>query len=98
LENLLRDTIPVSPFADITDDVMPGRWGGHLCAELRSRPATAAVPIIMLGDNLVVDALKAGADVVLRKPASPEVIIGWTNKLLANHEAFKRANRAEGDD
>jgi two-component system, OmpR family, phosphate regulon response regulator PhoB len=41
----------ITPDLVITDDVMPGTWGSHLCAELRSRPETAAVPIIMLGDS-----------------------------------------------
>jgi DNA-binding response OmpR family regulator len=85
-----------TPDLVIADDTLSGD-GTTLCIELRSRAETAAVPIIMLADNLVTDVLKAGADVVLQKPASSQTIVELAKKLLANYEDFKRASRQKSD-
>jgi DNA-binding response OmpR family regulator len=83
-----------TPDLVIADDTLSGD-GTTLCIELRSRAETAAVPIIMLADNLVTDVLKAGADVVLQKPASSQTIVELAKELLANYEDFKRGHRGK---
>lgn len=56
----------------IADIVMPGMSGLELCAELRSRPALGALPVLLMSgvvdDQTTVQAQQAGASGLLRKP------------------------------
>ncbi len=81
----------INPDLVITDDVMTqGGLATHICSELRNRPETAGVPILVLGNKIAGEALKGGADVVLPKPVHPKLILEWAGKLLWNYERFKR--------
>jgi signal transduction histidine kinase len=62
------------PALVIADIMMPGLDGFELLRELRSRPPTADVPVMMLsaraGEEARIDGLQAGADDYLAKPFS----------------------------
>lgn len=64
------------PDVVLLDVMMPGMDGFSVCEKLRSDPATAELPIIMLSAKTDLDSinkgLRAGATVYLTKPISPE--------------------------
>jgi two-component system, OmpR family, alkaline phosphatase synthesis response regulator PhoP len=74
----------------ILDVMLPGLSGFEVCRALRSDPATAAVPIIMLtaraeeADRVI--GLELGADDYVSKPFSP-------NELVARVRALMRRSR-----
>jgi two-component system, OmpR family, alkaline phosphatase synthesis response regulator PhoP len=76
----------------ILDVMLPGLSGLEVCRALRSDPATAAVPIIMLtaraeeADRVI--GLELGADDYVSKPFSP-------NELVARVRALMRRSRRQ---
>jgi DNA-binding response OmpR family regulator len=70
----------------ILDRMLPGLDGLEICRAMRSDPATAAVPIIMLtaraeeSDRIV--GLELGADDYVTKPFSPKELVARVNALL----------------
>lgn len=77
-----------SPDLVVLDVNMPGLTGFEVCAELKSEPSTANIPIIMLTALIDVDdrveGLGLGADDYLTKPFSPR-------ELMARIETRLRA-------
>ncbi|MDO8310640.1 MAG: response regulator, partial [Sideroxyarcus sp.] len=74
----------IMPDLLITDVEMPGMDGFELTQHLRSNPATAKLPIIMISggsDELVDKAKLAGIDVLLGKPYSDEDLISHIRRL-----------------
>jgi len=73
----------------LLDIVMPGMDGYEVCREIRERPGTAYLPVVMVtasGDEQKVKALEAGADDFLTKPVN-------TNELLARVASLARVKR-----
>ena len=73
----------------LLDIVMPGMDGYQVCREIRERPATAYLPVVMVtasGDEQKIKALEAGADDFLTKPVN-------TNELLARVASLARIKR-----
>jgi ribonuclease P protein subunit RPR2 len=72
------------PDAIVLDVLMPGESGLDLCRALKSDPATAAIPIVLLsgsdGGSLVA-ADAAGADAYVRKPFSPLELLAVVERL-----------------
>ena len=74
----------IMPDLLITDVEMPGMDGFELTHHLRSNPATAKLPIIMISggsDELVDKAKLAGIDVLLGKPYSDEDLLSHIRRL-----------------
>jgi DNA-binding response OmpR family regulator len=75
-----------APDLVILDVMLPGLDGFEICHRLRSEPATAPLPILMLSAKAQdVDkntGLKVGADDYLSKPAAPAEIVRMVGKLL----------------
>lgn len=75
-----------SPDLVILDLMLPGLDGMMICQALRSDPATAAVPIIMLtarGEEVDrVKGLELGADDYVTKPFSPKELVARVSALL----------------
>lgn len=78
----------------ILDVMMPGITGLELCRELRSRPDTAQIPVLMLSAwsdfEAVQRGLEAGANEYLKKTLPPSHIISRVQALLAHKQS--RAN------
>jgi adenylate cyclase len=73
----------------LLDIVMPGMDGYEVCREIRERPATAYLPVVMVtasGDEEKIKALEAGADDFLTKPVNK-------NELLARVASLARIKR-----
>jgi len=83
---LLRNT---KPDLVILDWMMPGKSGVQFARELRSNPATQAIPILMLtakgeeADKVL--GLDAGADDYVTKPFSPKELVARVKALLRRH-------------
>jgi adenylate cyclase len=73
----------------LLDIVMPGMDGYQVCREIRERPATAYLPVVMVtasGDEQKIKALEAGADDFLTKPVNQ-------SELLARVASLARIKR-----
>jgi adenylate cyclase len=73
----------------LLDIVMPGMDGYQVCREIRERPDTAYLPVVMVtasGDEQKIKALEAGADDFLTKPINK-------NELLARVASLARVKR-----
>lgn len=81
-----------TPNVILLDLMLPGMDGLDVCKKLRTNPATAGIPIIMITakgeDADIVTGLELGADDYLTKPFSPRV-------LLARIRAILRRNKQE---
>ena len=70
----------------LLDRMLPGMEGLEICRTLKKKPATAAVPIILLtakGEEAdVVKGLEAGADDYVTKPFSTKVLLARIRAVL----------------
>lgn len=75
------------PALMLLDVLMPGIDGFEVCRRLRADPALKQIHVIVLTSltdpKLNVQAFKAGADLVLRKPAEPATILRTIQAALA---------------
>ncbi len=82
----MKKVVAGAPDLFILDVMLPGVSGLELCAQLRARPETKAVPILMLsakgevGDKIA--GLKAGADEYVVKPIDIRELIARVESLL----------------
>lgn len=70
----------------ITDAIMPHLTGQELCRFLRSYPALATLPIILLSafeNNIAPTETEAVANVCLMKPVKPEELTEQLARLIA---------------
>ena len=76
----------VKPDLIILDVMMPDVNGLEVCEQLRTKPATAHLPIIMLSaKNQVddkVDGFEAGADDYVSKPVDPQELLARAKAVL----------------
>lgn len=79
----------------LLDLMLPGIDGMEVCRTLRSEPATADLPIIMVtakGEEAdVVTGLELGADDYVTKPFSPRVLLARIQAVLRRHEQERPA-------
>jgi PAS domain S-box-containing protein len=82
--------ISQEPHLVLTDVVLPGRSGLELLRELRQRPETATIPVILMtGQPLQADArvsMDSGADDYLQKPFTMEQLLK-TVRVRLDHRA-----------
>lgn len=87
------------PALVLSDVMMPGVDGIQLVRELRGRPATAALPVVLLsargGDEATVAGLVAGADDYLVKPFSTRELVARVDAQLAHARLRRHAAAAE---
>jgi response regulator RpfG family c-di-GMP phosphodiesterase len=79
-----RKIVACRPDAIVLDVLMPGESGLDLCRSLKSDPATAAIPIVLLSGSdggTLVAADAAGADAYVRKPFSPLELLSVADRL-----------------
>lgn len=84
----------------ILDWMLPGPSGIEVCRQIRARPNTATLPIIMLtargdeGDRI--QGLKAGADDYIVKPFSVSEFVARVKALLRRAKPERDANVLQG--
>lgn len=87
-EKALQVIGEVKPDLVILDLVMPYHDGFEICQKIRSTPATATVPVIILSmKEREQDALRAfevGADDYIRKPFNALELVARARKLMGN--------------
>jgi len=89
----------LQPDLILLDVMMPGRSGIEVCATLKTSPATADIPVILITakaeetDRMI--GIAAGADDYLTKPFSPTELIALVNKALAGHPIEPRRRRPD---
>lgn len=75
------------PSLIVLDIMLPGLDGYALCQQLRQKPETSLLPILMLSAKARQEdkdiGLRMGADDYLTKPADPSVVIAKVKDLLA---------------
>jgi len=82
-----------TPDLVILDIMMPGMDGLEVCRQLRARPATTSLPVIMftaktqVGDKVA--GFEAGADEYLTKPIHPEELVTRVEALIARSARLK---------
>ena len=90
------------PDAIVLDVRMPGMDGAAFCAELKSRPATRDVSVVLLTGSDMADEARAqevGADALVLKPFSPLELLAVVERVSAGlHATPFRASRAQRPD
>ena len=88
-EKALQVISEAKPDLVILDLVMPYHDGFEICQKIRSTPATAKVPVIILSmKEREQDALRAfevGADDYIRKPFNALELVARARKLMGAH-------------
>ncbi len=92
----LRKAQNEHPDLIILDIMLPGLDGYEVCQQLRQKPETAKLPILMLSAKArEIDkdtGLKIGADDYLAKPADPSMIVAKVRTLLASTKETSHKN------
>ena len=81
------------PDLAVLDVMMPGLNGYEVTRQLRSDPATAEIPVILLTARVqeadVSRGFEAGADDYLRKPFSPQELRSRVQAILARRSSVR---------
>jgi CheY-like chemotaxis protein len=85
------------PDVIVLDVMMPGLSGWDTCAEIKSHPATAHIPVILLtgtdDHDLSTHAVAVGAAALLRKPCPADTLTQTIRQVLG--ESARRATQDE---
>jgi two-component system cell cycle response regulator len=85
-----------TPDVVVTDIVMPVMDGYELCRELKQRPETAGLPVVLLTSlsdpTEVLRAIEVGADNFLTKPWQEDFLIERIQQVLTNRELRNRTD------
>jgi signal transduction histidine kinase len=97
-DDALKAALADPPDLILSDVMMPGLDGFQLLAELRGRPATATIPVILLsaraGEESRVEGLGAGADDYLIKPFTARELLARVGAHLSMSRRRKEAEQA----
>ena len=95
------EKLSAGPLPDllVLDWVMPGLTGIEICQFLRSQPATAELPVLLLtvqqNTDQVVEGLGAGANDYLGKPYAAPELRARVGALIRSRTLRERADQAE---
>jgi DNA-binding response OmpR family regulator len=81
----IEAAISQNPDLIITDAHMPNLDGVEMTKRLRANPVFRGLPIIILaglGSALEHEAISAGADEIVIKPAGPDLLVSKVHRLL----------------
>jgi PAS domain S-box-containing protein len=84
----------------VLDVVLPDLDGREVCRHIKSDPATAATPVLLLSGVAVstperVHGLEGGADAYLTKPVEPEELVAHAKALLRVRRAEEQLRQSE---
>lgn len=89
----------MQPDLVLLDVMMPGKSGVEVCATLKTDPATAQIPVVILTakaeDEDRALGLAAGADAYVVKPFSPTELIALVNEALAGQYSDLGPSRSD---
>jgi DNA-binding response OmpR family regulator len=101
-ESAMRSIEASPPEMVLLDVLLPGRSGFEICERLKSDPATALIPVILVtaleDHESRVRGIQAGADDFLSKPVRREELLARVQNLRRLHETrreldtFRRAS------
>lgn len=95
-----RFLVAETPSLILLDLVLPDGDGRSLLMRLRERPATAAVPIVVLtatsSERAHAECIALGADQVVRKPFDPAVIAGIVRQQIQRLDDARDATYRDG--
>jgi CheY-like chemotaxis protein len=78
----------------ITEILVPKMDGLTLCRQLKSKPETAGILILVFSHLEAEDrAREAGADAFLRKPLNEEPLVETLSRLVARHQDILRGKK-----
>jgi ribonuclease P protein subunit RPR2 len=89
------------PDAIVLDVVMPRESGLDLCRELKARPETRSIPIVLLSGSRELasrESAEAGADAYLPKPFSPLQLLAVVERLAGGVDPIPLAESAPPGD
>jgi len=88
-EEALEAVHRTPPDVVLLDVGMPGLDGYTVTRELRARPVTMHLPVVLMtGDddrNTEIEGLRSGADDHLAKPLDPDVLLARLQAVLRRH-------------
>jgi DNA-binding response OmpR family regulator len=89
-ESITKSINQYQPSLVILDFLLPGVNGGELCHEIKSQPATAHLPVIMVsGFPRVLESLgNYGCDFFIAKPFGIEEFLHAVSSCFDNHLAI----------
>jgi len=97
-EDGLSQAREVQPDLLLLDLMLPGLSGLKVCRELKSDPATARIPVIMLTakgeEEDIISGFEAGADDYVTKPFRPKVLLARIQAVL-RRGASRRAREED---
>ncbi|MBF9031949.1 response regulator [Rhodobacterales bacterium HKCCE3408] len=92
--------VRVAPDILVLDVMLPGRSGFDILRDLRGRPDTADLPVLMLSAKGQTrdreTALALGANAFMTKPFSNSELVETLNRLVPAHRSADRAGGAGG--
>ena len=98
-EKALKSVQREKPHLIVLDLMLPGLSGLELCRNLRERPETSQIPILMLtakaGEADRIVGLEMGADDYLTKPFSPRELVARVKAILRRSEMHGAAAGTE---
>ena len=98
-EKALKTIQREKPHLIVLDLMLPGLSGLELCRNLRERPETSQIPILMLtakaGEADRIVGLEMGADDYLTKPFSPRELVARVKAILRRSEMHGAAAGTE---
>jgi DNA-binding response OmpR family regulator len=85
-ESALDEIERTLPDLIVLDVMMPGRDGFDVLRELKNRPQTAGIPVVLLtakaADTDVWEGWKSGADYYMTKPFDPDELARFAHHVL----------------
>lgn len=85
-EEAVKKAASALPNLVVLDLMLPGIDGLEVCKQLKSKPKTENIPVVMLTakgeESDVVVGLEVGADDYITKPFSPKVLIARVRRIL----------------
>lgn len=92
-EDGLKTAVNSTPDLILSDVVMPGFDGFHLCKELKKKEMTNHIPVVMLTAKTLTEervrGFKCGADAFLTKPFVEEELLAVIDQLLTNRKQIR---------
>lgn len=90
-EEAVNKALSERPDLVVLDVIMPGKDGWEVLEELKSRPETREVPVVLLtvlsGREHIIKGWGKGADFYLPKPFDPEDLVEVVGRLLKAQQA-----------